>query len=256
MAFIMLVLFLMVWFKLDSNPDIDSPLIWQAQIAAFQEEDRKRPPKIGSVLFVGSSSIRLWRTIAEDFVPLSVIKRGFGGATLNDVIYYAEEVIFSYQPQAVVLYVGSNDIKSPSPKSPTEVLHLTKQLVEKIHKRLPLVPVFFIAINPTPKRWHLWPVIQQANKLIKIYADKQPNVIFIDSAGLFLDKKQSLRHSLFKKDQLHLNQAGYAQWLRVIKPVLMKHLKNESAQSSSHIFRDKFLVCESHWVSFSGFWKH
>ncbi|MBU2712553.1 GDSL-type esterase/lipase family protein [Zooshikella harenae] len=237
---LLMVTCLAIGFKLGLNSDADSPLIWQEEIATFQAEDRKDSPKAGSVLFVGSSSIRLWETLADDFAPFSIIKRGFGGATLNDVIYYIEEVIFAYQPQAIVLYVGSNDIKPPTPKPPKEVLQLTKLLVTKIHKRLPSVPVFYIAINPTPKRWHLWPTIQQANKLIKNYADRKPNMIFIDSAGLFVDKDQTLIHSLFKNDQLHLNQTGYAQWLGAIKPVLMKHLMNEAVQSSSYIFPGMF----------------
>ncbi|MGI0119808.1 GDSL-type esterase/lipase family protein [Zooshikella sp. RANM57] len=238
---LLMVACLVIGFKLGLNSDVDSPLIWQEEIAKFQAEDRKHSPKGGSVLFVGSSSIRRWKTLANDFAPFSVIQRGFGGARLNDVIYYIEELIFAYQPQAIVLYVGSNDIKPPTPKSPKEVLLLTKLLVDKIHKRLPSIPVFYIAINPTPKRWHLWPSIQQANNLIKNYTTKQPNLIFIDSAGLFVNKDQKLIHSLFENDQLHLNQAGYAQWLDVIKPVLMKYLMNEAVQSSSYIFLDKFL---------------
>src|SRR5688572_28291176 len=140
------------------------PKRWEKDIAAFEAMDRKNPPEKGGVLFVGSSSIRLWTNIAQDFPNLKVISRGFGGSHLPDTTYFAERIIFPYEPSKIVLYAGDNDIARG--RSPEQVAADFRALVEKVHAQLPKTKIYYLAVKPSPSRWHLSPQGREANRLI------------------------------------------------------------------------------------------
>ena len=106
------------------------PKRWEKDIAAFEASDRTNPPPKGSVLFIGSSSIRLWKSLAADFPDLKVINRGFGGSHIPDTTHFAERIIFPYEPSKIVLYAGDNDIAGG--RSPEQVFADFKELVEKV----------------------------------------------------------------------------------------------------------------------------
>jgi hypothetical protein len=107
---------------------------WESSIRAFEEANRVHPPKLGGIVFTGSSSIKLWLTLADDMKPLYVLNRGFGGSQIADVNQYAGRIVIPYRPRAVVLYAGENDLPG---KSPETVSGDFKRFVEIIHSRLP-----------------------------------------------------------------------------------------------------------------------
>jgi lysophospholipase L1-like esterase len=193
------------------------PKRWEKDIAAFEAMDRKNPPQKGGVLFVGSSSIRFWTNIAQDFPNLKVISRGFGGSHLPDTTYFAERIIFPYEPSKIVLYAGDNDIARG--RSPEQVAADFRALVEKVHARLPKTKIYYLAVKPSPSRWHLSPQGHEANRLIRKYCRFRPRVEFIDVwTPLMKDGKPD--PTLFEKDRLHLNREGYARWTKVIRKAL------------------------------------
>jgi lysophospholipase L1-like esterase len=198
----------------------DDPAIWAKEIANFQKQDRDAPPPEGVILFVGSSSIRFWQTLEHDMAPLPVMNRGFGGAKIKQVTYYADQIVMPYHPKAVVLFAGTNDLGRFNTKTAQEVFEGYVEFVNTIHKALPQTPIYYIAITPTPSRWKIWPITHEANQLIKSYTGTDNLLHFIDMTNKILGPDGRPRRDLFKWDRLHPNERGYAVWTASIKPIL------------------------------------
>lgn len=196
------------------------PLRFEKEIAAFEQEDRENPPPANPILFIGSSSIRMWKTLAEDMAPLPVINRGFGGSHASDAIYYFDRIVLPYRPKAIVFYEGDNDIASGKP--PQMVFDDFKTFVDLVRTNLPGTPVFYLPIKPSVSRWGVWNEMSEANQLIKEYTDKQKDLHYLDTASVMLDKNGVVRRDIFLDDNLHMNALGYDLWTGVVKPALVK----------------------------------
>ncbi len=201
-----------------NNPD--DPARWENDIAAFEAADLEMAPPEDALLFVGSSSIRLWQTLKEDMAPMPVIQRGFGGSKLGDCLHYFDRLVTPYNPKAIVIFCGTNDIAGPSPKSAEAVLGLYKEFVGKVEASLPGTPIYFIAISPTLARWDHRQIVSDANDMVKAYSDENDGLFFIDTASALLDEYGDSRDELFIDDKLHLNAEGYKVWTSIIRPVL------------------------------------
>jgi lysophospholipase L1-like esterase len=197
------------------------PGLWSSEIRAYEKADRVHPPKAGVIVFTGSSSIRLWDTLASDMKPLEVINRGFGGSQIAEVNEYASRIVIPYRPRAVVLYAGDNDLSLPWSKTPEQVSGDFKQFVGIIHGPLPDTWIYFISIKPSIQRWRNWEKFQKANGLIADYIRTQSRVQFIDVGAAMLDAQGKPRRELFRGDGLHMNAQGYAVWTSIIRPVLV-----------------------------------
>lgn len=202
----------------------NDPNAWEASIRTFEAQDRRQPPPPGVIVFAGSSSFTFWSTMEHDLAPLSVLNRGFGGARMGDVVHYADRIILPYRPQAVVLFAGTNDIAWPKPASPQQVYDGYRAFVHCIHSRLPEIPIYYIAITPAPSRRRYWPIVQEANRLIREHAQSDPRLRFIDLTNHLLGLDGKPDQSLYRFDGLHPNQKGYVKWAAVIKPLLMADL--------------------------------
>ena len=202
------------------------PAMFERQIAAFENADRLNPPRPGVIVFTGSSSIRFWDTLGKDMQPLDVVNRGFGGSQISQVNQYASRIVLPYQPRAVVLYAGDNDLAFPWLKTPEQVLGDFKQFVEIVHAQLPDTWVYFVSIKPSVRRWAGWQKIRKTNQLIEDYTRTQPRVQFIDVDSVMLDAQGKPRPELFRKDGLHMNAQGYAIWTSIVKPVLLDRFAN------------------------------
>ena len=159
--------------------------------------------------------------------PLQVINRGFGGSQIAQVNQYASRIVLPYQPRAVVLYAGDNDLAWPSSKSPEQVFEDFRQFVEIIHTKLPETWIYYISIKPSIRRWSNWGNCQKTNDLIADYIRTQPRVQFIDVDQAMLDAQGKPRKELFRWDGLHMNAAGYAVWTSIIKPVLLNRFAGD-----------------------------
>ncbi|MBI3852611.1 MAG: hypothetical protein HY298_20330 [Verrucomicrobia bacterium] len=193
---------------------------WEADIQAFEASDRTNPPPKGAILFVGSSSIRLWKTLAQDFTGHRVINRGFGGSQLADSVTFAERIVIPYRPKVVLLYAGDNDIAAGKP--PEHVLADFKSFVQKVQATLPATRIAYISIKPSLARWRLVEKMKAANQLIEAYSRKNEKLMFIDVFAPMLGSDGEPRKELFASDGLHLNTEGYKLWTSVIKPYLNK----------------------------------
>ena len=143
------------------------PAFFAAEIESFVEADRAQPPAPGQIVFVGSSSIRFWTTLAEDMAPLATVRRGFGGAHLSQVLHEAPRIVLPYAPRAVVVYAGDNDIGAG--KSAETVVADFEALVERIHATLPETDVWFWSIKPSRLLLGAVLLTQMAATLIAVY---------------------------------------------------------------------------------------
>ena len=191
------------------------------EINAFQDADDKQMPPMGAVLFMGSSSIRLWDTLASDFPEIPVINRGFGGSLIQDSTLYAERIVLPYKPKMIVLCAGTNDLAYGN-KNPQQVLQDYKAFVAKIHAALPDTRVVYLAINPTVARWKQESWNLETNYLIEKYSvetnSKTEKLSFIDPHQQLLTPDDQPQPRLLRADGLHFNVEGYKVWKSLIKP--------------------------------------
>src|SRR5260221_803749 len=108
------------------------------EIRAFKHQDSiSFPPKNG-ILFIGSSSIRLWSDLEQRFPGKPIIKRGVGGCELWQLVdYYTPYILFPYKPRKVFIYAGENDIAAG--KNAAFVMEKFQQLCKMIHLKFPAV---------------------------------------------------------------------------------------------------------------------
>jgi lysophospholipase L1-like esterase len=201
------------------EPTLAKPDPFANEIAAFENWDRQNAVPNNGVLFVGSSSIRLWQT-AEAFPGLPVINRGFGGSTIAHVNHYFDRVVAKYEPRVIVFYSGDNDIASGKP--PRRVFADLLSFVEETRERLPKARILVISIKPSIARQKMWPQMKDVNAQIEKLAGDDERVEYVDIATPMLAGKEVPAPSLFREDGLHLNAKGYSLWNKVLAPVLEK----------------------------------
>lgn len=195
---------------------------WEETIRTFEDWDRKNSFPADAVLFVGSSSIRLWPT-RESFGEFEVINRGFGGSQISDVNYFVGRIVLRYEPRVIVFYAGDNDIAGG--KSAQQVFEDYKQFIKLVRKELPDTRIIFISIKPSRSRWSFWPVMVGANRMIREFSDKNPQLFYFDGATPLLDDKGEPKDELFLDDKLHLNSKAYEVWTKLLRPTIEKTLK-------------------------------
>ncbi len=200
-----------------TKPAAKGPERFESEIAAFEKWDHQNAVPRDAILFVGSSSIRLWQT-ADAFPDLPVINRGFGGSTIADVNYFADRIVFKYRPRTIVFYAGDNDIAAG--RAPKNVFADFQTFAESVHERLPNARLIFLAIKPSPLRWKMWPKDKTVNDLVKELSQKSPRLTYVDAATPILGPDGQPQKDLFRNDGLHMNLKGYAIWNDLLKPIL------------------------------------
>lgn len=193
---------------------------WEDDIKTLEARDAREPRVEAGTLFIGSSSIRMWNSIAADMAPFRPIERGFGGSTFSDVAIFAPRILSPHDYQALVVFVANDVTGGESDKSPQEVGQLARYLISVSQKIRPNAPIILIEITPTPKRFAAWSKIREVNAVLREVALSEKNVYFVATAESFLTPDNQPRPELFSEDQLHLNSSGYQLWTQLITPVL------------------------------------
>lgn len=187
---------------------------WEAEIKKFEAADRAEKPPTNAVLFVGSSSIRLWTNLVESFPKKKIIQRGFGGSTMADALHFADRIILPHKPKEVFVYEGDNDLAAG--KAPETVAAEFRELVRKIHAANRKTKVWFISVKPSPSRAMLEAKALALNSEIEWWTRAQKNVGYIDVWTPMLGRDGKPRPEIFREDKLHLNAEGYEIWKKVI----------------------------------------
>lgn len=196
------------------------PEAYAEEIARFEAADLNARPRQGEVLFVGSSSIRLWPALASDFPGVVVLQRGFGGAELSDVVRYAPRIVLPYRPRLIVLYAGENDLAAG--KDAADVFREYQAFVGLVHRALPETRIVFVSMKPSPARWALAAQMREGNDLIRRYTATDKRLLFVDVFTPMLGADGKPRGELFVEDRLHLSAEGYALWRSILLPIVRK----------------------------------
>jgi lysophospholipase L1-like esterase len=194
---------------------------WEPAIAAFEASDRANPPPQNAVLFIGSSSIEHWKSLAADFPELKVINRGFGGSVIGDSTYFADRIVAPYHPRAILMYAGDNDLHEGL--APEQLRDEFAAFVQKARSVDPGVPIAFVSTKPSMAFKALLPQIKQSNALIRAYAATQKNVTYLDIFTPMLGADGQPQWKWFGPDGLHMNRTGYELWIGIIKPWVDAH---------------------------------
>ncbi|MEZ6193051.1 MAG: GDSL-type esterase/lipase family protein [Phycisphaerales bacterium] len=213
---------------------------YQPVIDEWVVQDSVDPPPANAVLFIGSSSIRLWDSLHEDFPQYDVIQRGFGGSRFTDANLFIDKIVTPYAPAAIVVFEGTNDIAGG--RTAKQVFSDYKTFVKLIRKgerengRVS-APILFIGITPVESRWKHWPDMKQVNEWVRDYAQKHDNLYYIDTPTPILatapEPGGPPSRDLFRKDLLHMNPNGYAIWVKVITPELEAVCPPKKADASA-----------------------
>ncbi|MDP4131429.1 MAG: GDSL-type esterase/lipase family protein [Bacteroidota bacterium] len=212
--------FLLILISLSVSVAMTQP--FSDEIGQFKKQDSIRFPPKDAILFVGSSSFRFWQDVSNYFPGYTIINRGFGGSSLPDVIRYADEIIFPYQPRQIVIYCGENDLAGADTVTGKTVFERFKTLFELIRSKMPGEDIVFVSLKPSPSRENLLPKMEEANLLIKTYLSIQTHAHFVDVYHKMLNADGTLRKDLYRDDMLHMRPKGYAIWQKEIAPYLFK----------------------------------
>ena len=195
-------------------PDSTKPAPFESEIKAFEAADLKNPPPKNGILFIGSSSIRFWATLSQDFPNLPVYHRGFGGSQISDSIHFAPRIVLPYAPRQIVFYAGGNDINAD--KSPERVFSDFTNFVGIVRAALPETRISYISIAPNPARWKQVEKVKAANRLIADFAAQNPRLDFIDVFSKMLGADGQPLPDIYRDDKLHMNPKGYEIWKGIV----------------------------------------
>ncbi|RZL18894.1 MAG: hypothetical protein EOO89_04920 [Pedobacter sp.] len=191
------------------------------EILEFRKKDSLQMPPSGGVVFVGSSSFRMWKDAEKQFSAYKVINRGFGGSNLVQANMYIKELVIQYKPAQVVIYSGENDIAEGA--SALETASRFATFFTNIRNQLPESNIVFVSIKSSPSRLKHKQTFDHANLLIKDFLKYYTNTTFIDIDTKMKTRDGQLRPELFLQDMLHMKPEGYEIWTKAITPYLLKN---------------------------------
>lgn len=193
---------------------------FEPEIRAFAEADRLRPPVRGGILFVGSSSFRLWTNVAEQLAPLPVLNRAFGGSHTGDQLTRFDQVVAPYAPRVIVYYCGSNDLKADH--APDAVFAHFRTFSERVQRTLPRTRLVFVSATRSPDRVAKWDRVDRYNGLVRDYCAATPQRTFVDLNPRLLGSDGQPRLDYYQKDLLHLSPPAYTELAAMLKPLLTR----------------------------------
>ena len=199
---------------------------YQKDITNYQKENKRLKDLSCDVLFLGSSSINLWDTIYEDFAPLKLIRRSYGGATLRDMIYNYNTIAKGYTPKSIVLYVENDLGNHKEGVNAVKCFDLFRIFIDKLKKDYPNTPLIVVSLKPSQHKADQLKDQLLVNALLEENATAQ-GYTYIDITKVMYDEAGNLRTDIFKEDNLHMNAEGYKLWTAILKPLLIKKVRGE-----------------------------
>ncbi len=199
---------------------------YQGDINRYQKENKRLKDLSCDVLFLGSSSINLWDTIYEDFAPLKLIRRSYGGATLRDMIYNYNTIAKGYTPKSILLYVENDLGNHKEGVNAVKCFDLFRIFIDKLKKDYPNTPLIVVSLKPSQHKADQLKDQLLVNALLEENATAQ-GYTYVDITKVMYDEAGNLRTDIFKEDNLHMNAGGYKLWTAILKPLLIKKVRGE-----------------------------
>lgn len=194
---------------------------FEREIVAYEKQDSLAMPKKGQILFLGSSSFRLWKSFDIDMAGIAAINRGFGGSTLKDALYYFDRMVVKYQPSWVFLYEGDNDLAKG--QSPEEIRDEFIDFSARLKKVLPKTKLVFVAARPSIARTNIVEKQKKLNALIQEVVQMDKKLFYLDMHSPFYQTDGSLMQDIFVADKLHLNEKGYTIFANQIRSFIQQN---------------------------------
>lgn len=186
---------------------------WETEVAAL-ELRAPRVRQVGSTVFLGSSTFRLWETMEADLAEFNVVNNGFGGARVNDLEYYADRLVKPWVPSMVVLYGGGNDVYRGAKGA--DVGEQYRRLIERVRVSVTGAHICVMTVLPHPAFEEVYEELEALNVASASLADS-----FIEAWQPLIKLGKYAMNELFLEDRIHLNKRGY-EWL---KQTTLTHLK-------------------------------
>lgn len=180
---------------------------WEKEISAFERADATNPPPKGAILFIGSSTIRMWKTLKQDFPHHAAINRGFGGSQIADATAFAPRIVFPYAPKSIYLRAGGNDLWAG--KSVDQVYADFQSFVAAVQSKLPETDIVYISLSPSIARWKQADMTKALNTKVADFIKGRPHLRYVETYDLVYGADGKARPELFIRDMLHLNADGY-----------------------------------------------
>lgn len=198
---------------------VDRALKWDKEVATLAANNATEGSE-DSILFLGSSSIRLWNSISQDIAPWKPVRRGYGGSKFCDVALYTPQLIRGLKYRAAAIFVANDITGSELDKTPEEIARLAKVVIDSIRTERPGTPVMLISITATPSRFKHWPRIEQANRALEKLSSELKDVSFLETQASYLTPEGQPKPEYFVKDMLHQNPEGYRVWGGLVRKKL------------------------------------
>ena len=210
------VLLVLLYLCIQPGLQAQDPLRFEEEVRLMKKKvdslwDRSRP----SLVFTGSSSIRMWEDLQGCFPEKQILNTGFGGSQASDLLFYLQPLVLEYRPAQVFIYEGDNDLAEG--KRPGQVLKTLEEIKEKIHQTLPGTPIVLISAKPSISRWKFRRKYRRFNRRLLRRTQRDADLLFADVWNPMI-KDHRLNESLFIADGLHMNASGYDIWERVLSP--------------------------------------
>ena len=187
---------------------------YEQEVRELEQRLRESPPQPDRVLFYGSSSLRLWGSLENDFRHVAAINLAFGGSTLEACVWFFDRLVLPCKPRAIICYAGDNDLGDG--RSPDEVMTSFRSLLARVDTHFPTIPFTMLSIKPSPSRWHLAREINFTNEAIRRELQGRAGRHFIDFFTTMLGNDGRPDESLFMEDRLHVSPKGYRLWKQLI----------------------------------------
>lgn len=198
---------------------VERALKWDKEVATLAANNATEGSD-DSILFLGSSSIRLWNSIVQDIAPWKPVRRGYGGSKFCDVALYTPQLIRGLKYQAAAIFVANDITGSELDKTPEEIARLAKVVIDSIRAERPDAPVMLISITATPSRFKHWTRIEKANRALEKLSSELKNVSFLETQASYLTPEGEPKPEYFVKDMLHQNPDGYRVWGGLVRKKL------------------------------------
>jgi lysophospholipase L1-like esterase len=213
MRYIIIVFFFVTLAGYSQNPNR-----FKEEVSAIQKKyDTLWDASKETIVFTGSSSIRVWRDLESVFPGHQIVNSGFGGSQASDLLAFSEELILRFNPNKVFIYEGDNDISAS--KKPKDIIYTIEEIIKKIRTQNNTVQIVLIAAKPSISRWHLKPSYKRLNRKLKKLGKKDNLIQFADVWKPML-RNRHVMQDIFIEDGLHMNVKGYNIWRSVIKPFI------------------------------------
>ncbi|WP_373524388.1 SGNH/GDSL hydrolase family protein [Aquiflexum sp.] len=212
------ILFIYIPVAFLSSSYAQDPDKFKKEVEALSDKYQQEGWEKGGVVFTGSSSIRLWKTLEKDFPKANIINTGFGGSQTHNLIQYLDKLVLEFEPKKIFIYEGDNDLNAGKPVR--QILEEFSEIMEKATDNVPNAQFYFISAKPSPSRWDKKGQYELFNEQLKQFAMNHSNANFIDIWTPMLGKDGKPKPELFVADNLHMNEKGYAIWKKAVKAYL------------------------------------